>query len=134
MHGERARSHEPPLVAGPLKQDEKCVSVSGGAVTQATAFLKRTGAPRQLAAGEREILVQERPERGNDPRRSVTPLHANPFVALGDKAQPSDPRPVDEAVLLDGVAAQRVRDAPDITQGENAASEPVRSVGFANSG
>ena len=91
VHGERARSHEPQLVAGPLKQHEKCVSVAGGAVTQAGTFLERTGAPRQLAATEREIVVQERPERGNDPRRSMTPLHANPFIAVGEKARPGVP-------------------------------------------
>jgi hypothetical protein len=40
------------------KQHEKCVSVSGGAVTQATAFFERTGAPRQLAATERDLFLE----------------------------------------------------------------------------
>src|SRR5204862_6880759 len=123
--GAGARPHEPQPVAGPLEQQEKCISVAGGAVTQASALLKRTCAPRQLAASEREILVQERPERGNDPSRSVTPLHANPFIAFAEQARPSEPRPVDEAVLLDGVAAHCVRDAANVTECEDAASEHV---------
>ena len=89
VHRERARSREPPLVSRALEQRQECVSVPRCAVAEARALSQRPGAPRQLAAGDRELLVEDVRERRDDPRRAVAPLRADLAVAVFVKPLPS---------------------------------------------
>ena len=69
---------------------------------------ERAGAPGQLAAGSKQplmlVIVRCEPgQRGDDPRRAVAPLDADPAVGRLQFVVVRR-RPVGQAVLLDGVA------------------------------
>src|SRR5207247_4345498 len=91
--------------------------------------------PRQLAARNRELLVEDVTDGRDDPRRAMAPLRADLAVAVCRELHPRESRPVDEPVLLDGEAPERFRDGGDIAERKHAPREPVRrtekSPGFA---
>src|SRR5207247_6978839 len=93
---------------------------------EACALAQRPGAPRQLAARDRKLLVDEMGERRDHPRRAVAPLHADPAVAVVVESPLRDRRPVDEPIFLDGEAPEGLRDVGDIAEREHTACEPVR--------
>ena len=74
MHRERARSREPALVSRALEQREEGVAVPGRAMAEARALPQRPGLPRELAARDRELLVEEvaRASRRSPARRGTT--------------------------------------------------------------
>ena len=124
VRGEPARAVEPALVAGALEEREERVAVPGRAMAEARALRDRSGLPRQLAAGERKILVEHVAERRDHPRGAVAPLDADRPIA--DKLAVSVRRPVRKAVLDHGVAAGGLGRAVEVTEGEHAARKAVR--------
>jgi hypothetical protein len=126
VHRERPRPSEPPFVAGALEERQECVAVPRRAVTEVRTFSQRPGAPRQLAAGDRKLLVEEMPERADDPRRAVAPLRSDLAVAVRVECHPRKSRPVDEPVLFDGETTERLRDVGDVAERKRASCEPVR--------
>src|SRR4029450_9924352 len=109
---------EPQLVAGPLEQGQERIAVPGGAVAQARSLRDRPCPPRELTAGEREVLVEERPEGRDHPGRSVTPLHAD-RAGAGQRAVRLG-RPVGQSALDDGVASRRIGRSADVPEREYA--------------
>src|SRR5438874_3893851 len=77
VHAERTCPLEPELVAGPAVENQERIRVARCAVTEARALRERTGAPRQLAARERELEIEQVAERPHHPGSSVAPLHAD---------------------------------------------------------
>jgi len=108
VHREGARSFEPPLVSGRLVQREKRAAVSRGAVAEVGALAQGAGKPRQLAGRNGELLLDEVGERRDDARRAVAPLRADPAVSVVLEPLPGEGRPVDETVLLDSEARERL--------------------------
>ena len=78
--------------------------------TETRALAQRAGPPGQLAAGTRRFLVHEARERPDDPRGAVAPLHPDLTVAVSVECHPVVRPPVDEPVLLDREAVERLRD------------------------
>ena len=74
VHRERARSREPAFVSRALEQRQERVAVPRRAVAEACALPQRPGAPRQLAARDRELLVEEvaRASQRSPARRGTT--------------------------------------------------------------
>src|SRR5438552_6699941 len=101
------------------------VSVPGRAVAEACALSQRAGTPRQLAARDRKLLVEDVGERPDDPRRAVAPLRADLAVAGRVESRPRDRRPVDEPTLLDGKAPERLRGAGYVAERKHTSCEAV---------
>src|SRR5207302_2738240 len=73
VHREGARPVEPELVARPPVEDEERVGVAGRPVTEARPLGKWAGPPRQFAARERELEIEQVAERPHHPGSSVAP-------------------------------------------------------------
>ena len=58
VRGEPACAVEPALVASAPGQRQERVAIPCGAVAEAGPLRDRTRAPRQLASGQREVLVE----------------------------------------------------------------------------
>jgi len=91
VHRKRARSCEPPLVSRRPVQGEERVAVPGRAVAEVGALAQGAGKPRQLAAGNGELLLDEVSERRDDARRAVAPLRADPAVFAVEPLSPRGP-------------------------------------------
>src|SRR5256885_801677 len=98
VHGEGAGSVEPDCVARAAVENEEGVRVAGRAMAEDGPFRERPRAPGQLAAGPRELEVEEVAERRHHAWRAVTPLHAD---LVGTRTLPRDP--VREPALAENV-------------------------------
>src|SRR4029453_10538845 len=74
---ELARPVEPKFLARPGVEDEEGGRVTGRAVAEAGSSRDRSGTPRQLAAGDRKLKVEQVAERRDHPGSSVAPLHSD---------------------------------------------------------
>src|SRR6516165_1462197 len=105
VHRETPGAIEPSLIAGEFVELQQGESVAGGAVTQPGTLAERSSSPDQLAGAERERFWEQVAESADDPRGSVTPLHADlrdRFVQRG--------QPIDHSLLASRHALQQSRD------------------------
>ena len=82
--------------------------------------------PGELAAAEREILVEPAADGRDDAGRSVAPLRPDQLCPSVSQRLVGDRWPVDQAVLGDRVPAQDVRNALAVGEREHTACEAVR--------
>ena len=90
------------------------------------ALAQRPRAPGQLAGRDGQFLVDPGSQRGDDAGRAVAPQHAYEAVALRVESRPSQGRPVDEAVLLNGKPPKRFAHVVKAAERQHAAREAVR--------
>ena len=111
VDGEAARPLEPALVAGARERLQEREAVARRAVAETVALLVPVGAraPDELGAGKHEILVEEVPGAGDDPRRAGAPLHTDPAVSWPRELRSRRAGPVGEAVLAERMSRENGR-------------------------
>src|SRR5436190_6695037 len=110
MDGEPACALEPSFAACTGEGLQEREAVARGAVTEAVPLLVAVGAgpPRQLGAGEEQVLVQVIGSRSDHSRGAVAPLEPDDAV-IALEAVPRDGRPGRESLFDNRLARENGR-------------------------